>query len=139
MRCFHGETMKLLVLTAAMLTTCVLVAQQPSDSPVGPLPHQAPPRANANQLPGQMPPDTHAPAPVPQGLTNAEAQQQMETKLADEPGLAGTSVSVTVDDQSVSLSGMVDSELQHDLAMRIARSYAGNRRIDDKIQVRDRV
>ena len=34
------------------------------------------------------------------------------------------------------LTGNVDTETQHDLALRIAQSYAGDRRIVDKIKVK---
>jgi osmotically-inducible protein OsmY len=36
------------------------------------------------------------------------------------------------------LSGTVDDERQHDLALRIAQSYAGDRRIVDNIQIGQR-
>ena len=40
-----------------------------------------------------------------------------------------------MDENSVILTGRVDSEQQHDLALRIAQSYAGDRKIVDKIKV----
>jgi osmotically-inducible protein OsmY len=83
-----------------------------------------------------MPPDTHAPATP--ALSNAEVQQQLEKKIADEPGLTGSNVSVTVDDHGIVLSGTVESEQQHQLALRAAQSLAGDRPIDDKLQVHGR-
>ena len=128
--------MKTEILCTALLFAASAFAQQPAEPPVGPLPqpHNQPPLAPGNQVPGPMPPDTNAPAASP--LTYTEAQKQIETKLADEPGLAGANVSVTVDDHGVFLNGMVDTQQQHDLALRIARSYSGDRPIDDKIQIR---
>jgi len=35
----------------------------------------------------------------------------------------------------VTLSGTVNTEQQHDLALRIAHSYAGDRKIVDKIEL----
>jgi len=34
------------------------------------------------------------------------------------------------------LTGTVDSEKQHDLAVRIAQSFAGDRQVVDKIKIR---
>jgi osmotically-inducible protein OsmY len=34
------------------------------------------------------------------------------------------------------LTGSVDTERQHNLALRIAQSYAGDRKIADKIKIR---
>ena len=80
-----------------------------------------------------MPPDTEA--PPPEALPSADIQGQIQNKLATEPLLANTGVEASVDDNSVLLSGTVENEQQHDLALRIAQSYAGDRRIIDKIQV----
>jgi osmotically-inducible protein OsmY len=49
--------------------------------------------------------------------------------------LRNSNVGVHVDENSVILTGAVDSEQQHDLALRIAQSYAGDRKIVDKIKV----
>jgi len=44
---------------------------------------------------------------------------------------------VKADDESVMLTGTVNTEKQHGLALRIAQSYAGQRKIVDKIQIRE--
>ena len=89
------------------------------------------------QTPRQgMPPDTKA--PPPQGLSTAQVEQQIQDKLNSEPALANMNVRVKTDDRSVTLTGMVDTEVQHDLALRIAQSYAGDRKIVDKIKLRGR-
>jgi osmotically-inducible protein OsmY len=81
-----------------------------------------------------MPPDTQAPATP--AMSNAEVQQQLEKRISEDPGLVGSNVSVSVDDRSIVLSGTVESEQQHQLALRAAQSVAGDRPIDDKLQVR---
>jgi osmotically-inducible protein OsmY len=68
-------------------------------------------------------------------LSNPEIQQQIGEKLSTEPMLARVDVNVSVDDTSVVLTGTANDEQQHDLALRIAKSYAGEREIEDKIQV----
>jgi len=56
--------------------------------------------------------------------------------LNSEPALANTNVSVKADESAVVLTGTVDSEKQHDLAVRIAQSFAGDRQVVDKITIR---
>jgi osmotically-inducible protein OsmY len=81
-----------------------------------------------------MPPDTKA--PPPRRLSNAQIEQQIQDKLKSESELANTNVSVKADGKSVQLSGTVDTDHQHDLALRIAAVYSGDRTVVDKIQVR---
>jgi BON domain len=108
-------------------------AQQ--QSPMNPPPYTTPPTFPDDQASRQeMPPDTKA--PPPQGLSTAQVEQQIQDKFNSEPVLANTNVGVKTDDKSVTLTGTVDTDAQHDLALRIAQSYAGDRTIVDKITVR---
>src|SRR5215831_12379431 len=121
--------MKLLSCGALLLFAASLVAQQQGSPP-----YSTPPTFPQEQSPTQpMPPDTKA--PLPERLNSAEVQQQIQKKLTTEPLLEQNNVKVHVDDDSVVLSGTVDDERQHDLALRIAQSYAGDRRIVDNIQI----
>ena len=79
-----------------------------------------------------MPPDQEAP---PQGLSTTEVQQQIQQGLNSEPMLRNSNVGVHVDENSVILTGTVDSEEQHERALRIAQSYADDRKIVDKINL----
>ena len=129
--------MKLLLLGTMLLSAAFAVAQQDAQPPYAPPPHETPaPPTTGERAPGQMPPDTAAPATP--AVTNAEVQQQIQKKISDEPGLTGANVSVTVDDRSIVLTGTVDSQEQHDLAMKMAQSVAGDRPIDDKLQIRNK-
>jgi BON domain-containing protein len=108
-------------------------AQQ--QSPTNPLPQTTPPTFPEDRASRQeMPPDTKAPPPQP--LSTAQVEQQIQDKLKSEPALANTNVEVKTDDKSVTLTGTVDTDGQHDVALRIAQSYAGDRKIADKIKVR---
>jgi len=82
-----------------------------------------------------MPPDQQAP---PQGLSTPEVEQQIQQGLNSEPMLRNSNVGVHVDENSVILTGTVSSEEQHDLALRIAQSYAGDRRSSIKISSRSK-
>jgi hypothetical protein len=90
-----------------------------------------PPDRNGRTNPTQLPPDTTAPAHTK--LSTAEAEQQIQNKLDDEPLLKGLSLLVKVNEKSVTLLGTVTSEQQRDAAIRIARSYGGERKIVDEL------
>ena len=124
--------MKRLFSGLALAFVASVFAQQPTNPP----PYTTPPTYPRSQtLPEQMPPDTKA--PPPKGLRAAQVeQQQIQDKINSEPALANTNVGVKTNDKSVTLTGTVDSKRQHDLALRIAKSYAGDRKIMDKIKTK---
>jgi osmotically-inducible protein OsmY len=69
-------------------------------------------------------------------MSTKETQQQITKHLSSEPALANTDLAAHVSDNSVVLTGSVATEEQHDLALRIAQSYAGDRKIVDRIKLR---
>lgn len=69
-------------------------------------------------------------------MSSQRAEGQILKQLRAEPTLSATNIHVRVDDNSVVLTGSVDSMRQHDLAVRIAQSNAGDRKIVDKIKVK---
>jgi hypothetical protein len=117
-------------LALALLTSAFAQQQAPTNSP----PYTTPPTFPEGRSQRQMPPDTKA--PPPQGLSAAEVEQQIQNKLNSEPALENVKVGVKTNAKSVTLTGLVDTERQHDLALRIAESYAGDRKIVDKIKIR---
>ena len=128
--------MKTLILGFALLFAVAATAQQsPTQPPVGPPPHETPaPPVTGEQNPSQMPPDGRAPATPP--VSNMDMQKQIQKRISDDPALAQANVSVNVDDHGVTLTGTVDSEEQHQAALKAAQALAGDHPIDDKIQVR---
>jgi hypothetical protein len=110
-----------------------LFAQQ-IQPPSNPPPYTTPPTFPEEQGRG-MPPDTKA--PPPQEFTTTRVAMEIQEKLKTEPALADADVNVKADDSFVVLSGTVNSDRQHELALRIAKSYAGKRRVVDKIQIRE--
>ena len=127
--------MKRLLWVAVLLFAATGFAQQQSVPPYNSPPMTTPPTFPQDQHPGQpIPPDTRA--PVPSQPSTAELQQEMQHKLETEPLLEHLPLHAMVTDESVVLTGMVDTEQQHKLALRIAESYAGERQIIDKIRIR---
>lgn len=128
--------MKPVVCSFALLLASLGFAQQQGPPSTAP-PYQTPPTfPEGRQTPPttQMPPDTKA--PPPQAMSSEKAQRQITERLTSEPALANTNVDATVDENSVVLTG-VYTATQHDLAVRIAQSYAGERKLVDKIKVRE--
>ena len=119
-----------------LLVTLSLAQQQGQQLPNSPPYVTTPPTfpGSPPQPPSQMPPDQKA--PPPRSMTTNEVEQQIRAHLNSEPALSNTRLDVIADDTSVRLSGRVDNEKQRNLALRTARSYAGEREIIDKIAVR---
>jgi len=128
--------MKSVVFASAFLLASLGFAQQQGLPPPTAPPYGTPPTfPEGRQSPRQqMPPDQET--QPSQGLSTAQVQQQIEQGLYSEPALANTNVSVKADERAVVLTGTVDSEKQHDLAVRIAQSFAGDRQVVDKIKIR---
>jgi osmotically-inducible protein OsmY len=59
-------------------------------------------------------------------------------KLREEPRLSGTNVDARVENNSVVLTGSVETVEQHDLAVHIAQANAGDRNIVDRINIKQR-
>jgi len=116
-----------------LLFASMTIAQQQERPPYYPPPHSTRPGSPEAQNPGQrMPPDS----PAPQTLTSAQVAQQIQEKLDTEPILKASKLTVAVDDATVTLSGSVSNEQKHEIALRIAGSYAGKRDIVDHITIR---
>jgi hypothetical protein len=125
--------MKQTLLGLVLLVTTITLAQQQAPPAQTAPPGSTPPTFPEDRAPRQrMPPDQEAP---PQRMPTSEVQQQIQQGLNSEPLLRNSNVGVHVDENSVILSGTVESEQQHDAALRIAQSYAGDRKIVDKIKL----
>ena len=128
--------MKSRVFASAFLLASLGFAQQQGMPPPTAPPSGTPPTfPEGRQSPRQQMPPDQEPQPS-QGLSTAQVQQQIQQGLNSEPTLANTNVSVKTDESAVVLTGTVDSEKQHDLAVRIAQSFAGDRQVVDKIKIR---
>lgn len=68
-------------------------------------------------------------------LSSAEAKGAIEEKLKSEPGLESKDIQVSLSADAVKLSGSVVSTDDRDKAVRIARSYAGDREVQDHLTI----
>jgi hypothetical protein len=129
--------MKYVIFCCVALLATILFAQQQGQGPqTSNPPYQTPPTFPEGQAkPGaQIPPDTQA--PPPEQMSSRQVEGQTVNSLRAEPALRGTNIDAEVNDTSVVLKGSVDTMTQHDLALRIAKSHAGNRKVVDRIKVR---
>ena len=81
----------------------------------------------------QFPPDTLA--PTPGELASPQIQNQLQKEFSRDPMLRDSNVTATVDDQNIVLDGTVENPQQHDAALQLAQTYAGQRKIVDKIVI----
>ena len=118
--------------------TAVFGQMGPAQPQPGQPPQSTPPTfPEGQQSPGQtMPPDQRAPAPTPEATSSEQIQQQITQQFSTEPKLAGMNIRADVDEASIVIAGTVDTAEQRELAMRIAKSHAGDRNVVDKIKVK---
>jgi hypothetical protein len=131
--------MKHILSALVLLAGTVALAQMgPAQPQPGQPPQSTPPTFPEDQHSPrqQMPPDQRAPAPTPEATSSEQVQQQITQQFGTEPTLASTNLRADVDEASIVLSGSVDTVPQHDLALRIARSHAGDRNVVDKIKIK---
>jgi glucose/arabinose dehydrogenase len=125
------------VLSCAILflSTIVLAQQQGQPPPTTSPPNQTPPTfPEERQAPREQTPAPQA--PPPQTMSNQQVEGQILERLRAEPSLAATNVDVKVDENSVVLTGSVDTVAQHDLAIRIAQANAGDRNVVDEMKIK---
>ena len=89
------------------------------------------------QLP-QQPGNENAPNTKP--IRDHKETKEVSDKLqkAFDPKNAaytGSNIQSVVDDQTVTLNGTVKDQGQHEMALQLARAYAGNRKIVDRLTV----
>lgn len=108
--------------------TFALTQQQPSGGQRQNPPSGAPPQT-------QQPP---APAPQEQQrpMANSDVQSQIQSTLGNDPSLSGAQVQASVDDQSITLTGAVQSQAQKDRVLALVSPYQAQRKIVDKITVK---
>jgi hypothetical protein len=129
--------MKYVLCCAVLCLATMVIAQQPGQPPptTNP-PYQTPPTfPEGRQTPKeQLPPDTKA--PPAQTMSSEKVEGQILQQLRAEPALSSTNVDVGVDDNSVVITGIVDTMTQRDLALRIVKANAGDRKIVDEINIK---
>jgi len=114
------------------------------------LAQQSDPQTNppSGSTPPTFPPDTKAPTPTPKTdkttdtkdpdarpLTSQETKIQIVKKLQTQPGLSSKDINVKVTKHTIALNGSVPTENERTLADRIAQSYVGERKVENRLTV----
>jgi hypothetical protein len=120
-------------------TTASTPAPQNNSTPVIPSgsQNQAP---QTGTEPQQMPPDTKAPpAKAAPPLNSQEARTEIQKHIDSEPGISKNShIRVQVIGNRVVLVGYVQDERERRLALQIAQSYSGRRKLVDRLAIKQR-
>ncbi len=115
-------------------TTDKTAPQQPSTPPVtapGTTPGSSPAPGSQSSLAGSSPTTSGV-------VDSATLKGQLESAYQAEPTLTGSNIQVNVNDTTVELTGTVPTGKEKTTAKRIAQSYAGNRKVVDKMTVTGR-
>ena len=108
----------------------------PPNTPPGTTPDPTQPTIDKNASPQSSTATSGATAV---GVTDsATLKGQLESAYQAEPTLTGSNIQVNVTDASVELTGSVPTGKEKVTAKRIAQSYAGNRKVIDKMTVSGR-
>ena len=112
---------RILFCTLLLLAT-PMIGQQPQDlDPMVP---------NA-----QVSPDKSAPPLESKPAGNERIKNNLQSAFDDDPGLSGAEVAANVDDESIILTGTVQSYLQHQRVLQLVSVYSSYREIVDKVTV----
>lgn len=126
--------MKYLLSCILLILATIVLAQQPG-RPMPGANQTPPPFPQGQQTPGQRtPPDIQG--PLSGGMSSEQVEVQILQQFRVEPSLSGTNIDARANNDSVVLTGTVDTVAQHNDAVRIAQSNSGGRQVIDKIKVK---
>ena len=111
-----------------LLLLCALAgfAQQPQNQN----PPANPPSQDNNPAPAQDPSQNQDKASA-----NQRIQSSINDLLSSDPVLSGVDVEASVNDESIILTGTVDSYAQHQRVLQLVSSYGQWRKIVDKVKM----
>ncbi len=115
----------LLLLSAAL----AFGQQQPQN------PGQNPPPASPQASPDSQPPQQQT-NPQDKAAVNSQIQSNIASTLRGDPALSGTDVQVSVDDVSITLTGLVQTQAQLERVMALVSPYQRYRSVVNKVKVR---
>ena len=123
-----------LIVLPLLILAAWMFAQQP-------LPQRTP--SPSGSTPPTFPPETSAPKPIEKAdqqkaarpPTSQDVKIQIVQELLKMQGLSSKDIKVKVTDDKIVLKGSVPTGNQRALAEKIAQSYAGKRRVDNRLVV----
>ena len=119
---------RMLICTLSLLGTS-MIGQQQWQNPDQTVPNaQVSPENSAQTDQSEQPLQNKA-------AGNERIQGNLQSAFDDDPILNGTDIMANVDDKSVTLTGTVQSYLQHQRVLQLASPYSRNREIVDKVTI----
>jgi hypothetical protein len=122
---------RIFVCALVLLATPLIAAQQPPQNP----PYTTPPTLPDNRPDSRQPPelpDQHS----QQAMTSSDIEQQLEQSISEDATLKDADIRTKVDDESITLTGTVQSESEHSKVLATVQPYAGRRKVVDKLVVK---
>jgi hypothetical protein len=116
---------RILLCTLLLLGTSMLCQQQPQ----GPDPTVTNAQASPEDLART---DQSGQTLQDKAAGNERIQSNLQSAFDDDPTLSGAEVTANVNDKSITLSGTVQSYLQHQRVVQLVSPYIRNRKIVDK-------
>ena len=119
---------RILLCILLLLGTSVMGQQQPQN--------QDPPVLNVQVSPENSAQADQSDRPLQDKATgNERIQSNLQSAFDDDPVLSGTDLTANVDDERITLTGTVQSYLQHQRVVQLASPYSNYREIVDKVTV----
>jgi len=120
---------RILLCILMLLGTSVIGQQQPHN--------QDPPVSNAQGSPENSAQADQSDRPLQEKAAgNERIQSNLQSAFDDDPTLSGAEVAANVDDERITLTGTVQSYLQHQRVVQLVSPYSNYREIVDKVTVR---
>ncbi|HYV74093.1 MAG TPA: BON domain-containing protein [Candidatus Binatia bacterium] len=134
--------MRTLLCVLTLLLAGAMFAQRTQPGYPSTSPQQSNPQGQMQQPGQQMPPDqmeqqqqTMTPESQMSAADSTQVQQQIEQGLQSQPDLSNSKIDVKADDTSVTLTGTVANETQHQKALNVAAAHAAGRSIVDHVKI----
>jgi hypothetical protein len=118
-------------------TSAPATANRTTPDPTAPTTDKPVPAPQQRRPEGQSPslPQGSAPAPSSNVADSTSLKGQLDQAYQSEPSLSGSTIQVDVSDTTIQLTGSVPTGKEKTTAKRIAQSYAGNRKVVEKLTV----
>jgi osmotically-inducible protein OsmY len=118
---------RILFCTLLLLGTPVIGQQSQNLDPMAPTAQVSP--DNTSQM------DQSAPPLENKAAGNERIKNNLQSAFDDDPSLSGAEVATSVDDESITLTGTVQSYSQHQRVLQLVSVYSSYREIVDKVTV----
>ena len=126
---------RILVCALLLLSAPLALNQEPQQPVQSRPPYTTPPTFPENR-PQHEPPLAVPPDQIP--AASADIQDQLQRTLRKDPYLKDAQVQTRVDDESITLKGTVQGDIQHQRVLQLVQTYAGKRKIVDNLIVKEK-